>query len=118
VKLARRAGLVLRLRATPDIIGRLPRRPGQLRVGFALESAPVLPRASRKLRAKRLDLLLAQQANGRGSPFGRQPLTAWLLSRDGRIRRLGRVTKTTVARALLDKAEMLWYGQQWPKRTA
>ena len=114
-KLPRRAGLTLRLRATPDLIARLPRRRGQVRAGFAVESGAVVPRARRKLRAKRLDLLVAQRL-GRGpiaSPFGRRPVEAWLLS-PTETQRLGCLPKPRVARALLDKAETLWYGQPKP----
>ena len=111
----------LELEATPDIIGALPRRSGQVVAGFALETSRVLARAREKLRAKRLDVLLAQAMNGLGSPFGRRPVHAWLLSRDGEAVALGVVSKRTVAGALLDKVESLWYGQHRvdasPRRT-
>ena len=109
-KLARRGILRLRLEATPDIVARLPRRPGQVVAGFALEIGRVLPRADRKLREKRLDLIVAQDAAA-GSPFGRRTMRAWLLGRDGSVTGLGRVAKPAIARALLDKVEALWYGQ-------
>ena len=122
-KLPRRAHLTLALEATPDIIGRLRRRAHQILVGFALESGRVVPRAKRKLRAKRLDLLLAQRVNGTGAPFGRRRVHAWLLERDARpgsrrrraggsVTELGRLSKPTIARVLLDKIEELWYGQR------
>ncbi|MBI3321049.1 MAG: phosphopantothenoylcysteine decarboxylase [Candidatus Omnitrophica bacterium] len=116
-KLRRRARLTLRLVATPDIIARLPRRAGrQVRVGFALEGGAVVPQAARKLRAKRLDLLVAQRVNGAGSPFGRRPVHAWLLTRRPgaaapAVQPLGTVAKAQIARVLLDKVEELWYGQ-------
>lgn len=118
-KLRRRARLTLRLVATPDIIARLPRRAGQLRIGFALEGGAVTPAAARKLRAKRLDLLVAQRVNGSGSPFGRRPAQAWLLARRAgapAVQPLGRVAKARVARVLLDKIEELWYGQRRPRK--
>jgi len=133
-KLRRQARLTLRLVATPDIIARLPRQARQVRAGFALESGPVVPAAARKLRAKRLDLLVAQsirpgsglrpersrrtqRVNGAGSPFGRRPVRAWLLTQypgaqAPAVQPLGIVTKAEVARALLDKVEELWYGQR------
>jgi phosphopantothenoylcysteine decarboxylase/phosphopantothenate--cysteine ligase len=124
-KLRRRTRLTLRLEATPDILTRLPRHGHQLRVGFALEGGRVVPAAMRKLRAKRLDLLLAQRLNGRDAPFGRGRVEAWLLARGARAggrhpragqtaQRLGRVSKSKVARVLLDKIEELWYGQRRP----
>ena len=111
-KLPRRVRHRLTLEATPDIVARLPRHARQVVVGFALETGDVLPRARRKLRAKRLDLLIAQRANGKGSPFGRQAVDAWLLERSGMVTKLGRLSKSKVARALLDKVEGLWYGQR------
>lgn len=113
-KLPRSTRLTLRLEATPDLIGRLPRRRSQLIVGFALESRDVVARARRKLREKRLDLLLAQRADHRAMPFGRRHVQAWLLGSDGEARALGRLSKSDVARVLLDKIEALWYGQHQP----
>ena len=119
-KRPRRARLTLFLKATPDIIGRLPRQPGQVVAGFALETGSVsciLRRAAHKLRAKRLDLVLAQQASTATMPFGRRRIRAWLLARDGSINSLGlRSKKADVARALLDKIEVLWYGQSEPMK--
>ena len=109
-KLARRGTVRLRLEATPDIVARLPRRPGQVVAGFALETGRVVPRAGRKLRDKRLDVIVAQDAAA-GSPFGRRPVRAWLLERGGVVTGLGRVGKPVIARALLDKVEALWYVQ-------
>ncbi len=107
----RRAGtLRLHLTATPDLLAGLPRRAGQVVAGFALERGQAVVRAGEKLRKKRLDLMLAQEIGPRGSPFGRRAVRAWLLERGGVIP-LGRCSKATVARRLLDKAETLWYGQ-------
>ncbi len=113
-KLERSGRLTLRLRATPDIIGRLPRRRGQLVAGFALETGAVPSRAATKLRRKRLDVLVAQRIGAAGGPFGRRPVQAWLLEAGRRTVPLGAVSKAAVARVLLDKIEALWYGQQRP----
>ncbi len=115
-KLSRRSRLVLRLEATPDLIAGLPRRAGQVRVGFALETGRVLERARRKLRRKRLDLLLAQHASATHRPFGRGSVEAWILDADGRVTRLGRVSKRVVARALLDRTETLWHSRRRQQR--
>ncbi len=110
-KLKRRRTMILRLRATPDIVGRLPRRRGQLVVGFALEAGRAVRAGLRKLQTKRLHLVLAQEIGRRRTPFGRQRVRAWLLTRGGDVETLGVRSKPEVARALLDKAETLWYGQ-------
>lgn len=120
LKWPRRNRRRLLLEAAPDILARLPRRRGQVIAGFVLESSRVVRRARRKLLAKRLDCVLAQgvragrrgdRVGGARAPFGRQPVRAWLLARDGSAKALGTISKAAVARALLDKIESLWYGQ-------
>ena len=107
-KLPRRGRLRLELTSTPDIVGTLPRRPGQVFAGFALETEAGFARARAKLRAKRLDLIVGQQATR--SPFGRRPVQAFIARAAGPVRRLGTVAKPKLARALLDEIEQLWYG--------
>jgi phosphopantothenoylcysteine decarboxylase/phosphopantothenate--cysteine ligase len=114
-KLPRRGRVTLALKATPDIVGRLPRRKGQLFVGFALESGSPLRRARAKLRRKRLDLLVAQhlpaprragQAGlGGATPFGPNPVRAWLLDAQGGTERLGTISKARLAGRLFDAIE-------------
>jgi len=108
-KLSRQGQLTLLLKATPDIVGGLARRPGQLVVGFALETARGLDRVAAKLKAKRLDLIVGQQINGTGAPFGKRPVKAVFLDAFGRVKRLGRTSKRALARELLDEIEGLWY---------
>ncbi|MBI4597160.1 MAG: phosphopantothenoylcysteine decarboxylase [Candidatus Omnitrophica bacterium] len=117
-KLKRRAHGALILEATPDIIARLPRCHGQLRVGFAVETDRVAARAREKARTKDLDLILAQHVarpsaaqRGPAAPFGRTKIRAWLLERSVAVRALGRISKRRAAGVLLDKIEALWYGQ-------
>ncbi len=108
-KLHRNGRLRLMLEPTPDVVGSLPKPAGHVRIGFAVESDDLLSRAKRKLKAKRLDALLAQKVTGNGAPFGKLPVKAWLLSAKGSPQALGVVSKGRVARLLLDKAEALWY---------
>ncbi len=103
-KLARQGTTTLRLRATPDIVGTLPRRSGQIVVGFALETERGFARAHKKLRAKRLDLIVGQHLNGH-RPFGAHPVQAFLLPRVGDARNLGVVSKPRLAKALFDELE-------------
>lgn len=107
-KLKREEGITLRLKPTPDILAGLVRKPGQVRAGFALETQRVLKQAARKLKQKRLDLLLAQDA--RQGAFGARLVRAWLLQAEGKTISLGKLSKDQVARVLLDKIEALWYG--------
>jgi phosphopantothenoylcysteine decarboxylase/phosphopantothenate--cysteine ligase len=112
-KLPRQGRLRVSLKATPDIIGSLPRVPGQIRVGFALETSHAAAHAASKLRRKRLDLIVGERINGR-SPFGAAPVQAFFLRPDGARRELGRIAKPRLAHAILDEAERLWYGGKKP----
>jgi len=109
-KLARHGRMTLVLRATPDVVGGLPRRPGQVIVGFALETSQDLARVRAKLKSKQLDLIVGQMVSAKRQPFGARPLTACLLERTGAVQRLVDVSKPQLARAILDKVEGLWYG--------
>ena len=111
-KIKRGGRLVLELRATPDIVAQLPRQNGQIVAGFALETQNVLNHAKAKLRKKRLDLILAQNAKAGQGPFGRNALQAWLIERSGKVTVLGKAVKPAVARLLLDNIEALWYHQR------
>ena len=113
-KLPRRGRLRLALQATPDIVGSLPRRAGQVRVGFALETGPfarATARSAAKLMAKRLDLIVGETMNGQ-TPFGKHPVQAFLVHRTGEMRRLGMVSKPRLAHAILDEVERLWKNQR------
>lgn len=107
-KLPRRGRLALSLKATPDIVGNLSRRQGQLVVGFSLETSRWLAHARAKLHHKRLDLIVAQHANGTGSPFGERPVQACLLDTRGRAKPLGRLSKPQLSRAVFDAIERRW----------
>ncbi len=110
-KLRRSSRLTIQLEPTPDIIGSLPVRRGQIRAGFAVETERVLDGAAHKLHAKRLDIVFAQAVDRAGAPFGRGLVKAWLLAKGEEPLSLGKVSKGRAARLLLDKVERLWYGQ-------
>lgn len=114
-KLSRQKRRTLLLKATPDILGNLPRRRGQVIVGFALDTNQTLTHAREKLAAKRLDFIVGQQLNGINRPFGNRPVKAFFLDASGKPMQLGRISKTALARALLDKIEGLWYGEPTSK---
>lgn len=99
-KLKRSAGLRrVTLRPTRDIwqaiAERVP-RVSQLRVGFALETDQLMPRAVAKLKAKRLDLIVANGAETLGSARAR----VTVLDRWSRQRSWPPLPKPTLARYL------------------
>jgi len=117
-KLARGAGLRLELEPTPDIlaeVGRIARgldatggptrtavAPRPVLVGFAAETGS-LDRAPDKLRAKGLDLLVANDVAEPGSGFGSETNRVSILDADGGRDDLPLLPKREVADRLLDR---------------
>ncbi|HLV80964.1 MAG TPA: bifunctional phosphopantothenoylcysteine decarboxylase/phosphopantothenate--cysteine ligase CoaBC, partial [Chthonomonadaceae bacterium] len=108
-KSAQEEDLSLRLRRTPDIVAALAaqKRPGQIVVGFAAETEDLLANARKKLEAKRLDLLVANDVTAEGAGFEVDTNIVTLLWPDGRAEPLPRLTKREVARRLLDALKRL-----------
>jgi phosphopantothenoylcysteine decarboxylase/phosphopantothenate--cysteine ligase len=92
------------LEPTPDILAGLGRakRPGQVLVGFAAETDDVLANARRKLVAKHLDLLVANDVLAPGAGFQYDTNEVMILSNDGAPTTVPLADKRAVARAVLD----------------
>lgn len=99
------ADLTVRFRRTPDILAGLGRRkrPGQLLVGFAMETDDGEAHARRKLEEKNLDLIVLNDLNEQGAGFGTTTNRVTLLFRDGRREDLPLLPKRQVAEAILDR---------------
>lgn len=99
--------LTLRLVRTPDILASLPRRRRQIVIGFAAETDAVQASAARKLAAKHLDMIVANDVSAGDAGFGQPALRAVLMYRDGRTRNLGRCSKQALARLLVREVERM-----------
>lgn len=97
--------LTLRLRRTPDVLAALGRakRPGQVLVGFALETHDGIEHAHRKLAAKNLDLVVLNVQGEAGAGFGGGTNRVTLVGRDGYEEALPLLPKADVAEAILDR---------------
>jgi len=93
--------LTLELERTPDILAESGR--GFLKVGFAAESEDLLANARRKLEAKGLDLIVANDITAAGSGFGSDTNRVVILDRGGREERLPLLSKYEVAQRLWDR---------------
>jgi phosphopantothenoylcysteine decarboxylase / phosphopantothenate---cysteine ligase len=110
-KLAREAETMdLRLAKTPDILGELGEvRGGNARpvlVGFAAEIGPPGDRARRKLAAKHVDLIVANDVSRPDAGFDVDFNAVTLIGADGE-HALPLQAKRDVARAILDRVETL-----------
>jgi phosphopantothenoylcysteine decarboxylase/phosphopantothenate--cysteine ligase len=95
--------LALELERNPDILAGLARRKGRrLLVGFAAETHDLVAEARRKLRAKRLDLIVANDVTTPGAGFGSDRNVVRLLDADGLDEGVPLATKETVAERILD----------------
>ncbi|HEX2186138.1 MAG TPA: bifunctional phosphopantothenoylcysteine decarboxylase/phosphopantothenate--cysteine ligase CoaBC [Chloroflexota bacterium] len=101
--------LTLHLTENPDILVSVHQRYGDglIKVGFAAESRDVLAEAARKLVAKGLHLICANDVTEAGSGFGTDTNRVTILGRDGRREDLPLLPKEDVAERLLDEVEAL-----------
>jgi phosphopantothenoylcysteine decarboxylase / phosphopantothenate---cysteine ligase len=92
------------LEPTPDILAGLgaDKPSGQVLVGFAAETDDLLENAGRKLRAKRLDLIVANDVGAPGVGFQHDTNAVTLLRPGIEPRSVGLRGKDDIAHAVLD----------------
>jgi phosphopantothenoylcysteine decarboxylase/phosphopantothenate--cysteine ligase len=96
--------LRLELVRTPDILRSLGDAKGsRLLVGFAAETEDLLANARKKLEAKNLDLIVANDVTAEGAGFGGESNAVVLLRRDGQRRDVPLTSKREVAERILDE---------------
>jgi phosphopantothenoylcysteine decarboxylase / phosphopantothenate---cysteine ligase len=105
--------LDLHLVQNDDITKRVNERFGDslIKVGFAAESRAVVEEAARKLVAKGLHLICANDVTEPGSGFGTDTNRVVLLGRDGSREDLPLLSKDDVADRILDRVEALLRGR-------
>jgi len=103
------ATFTIELAKTVDIAATLgaQKRPGQLLVGFALETDNELNNARLKLERKNLDLIVLNSLQDPGAGFGHDTNRVTLLFRSGEIRNFSLKSKRDVARDLVEAIEGL-----------
>jgi phosphopantothenoylcysteine decarboxylase/phosphopantothenate--cysteine ligase len=97
--------MIIELVKNPDILRELggAKRPGQLLVGFAAETADLETNAMAKLTGKNLDLIVANDVSAPGAGFGVDTNIVRLLYRDGTREELPLLAKDEVAAVILDR---------------
>ncbi len=113
------------LEPTPDILAGLGarRRPGQLLVGFAAETAGpgagpthLQDYARQKLAAKNIDLVVANDVAAPGVGFAHDTNAVLILGSDGDLTDVPLASKADVARAVVDAIAKLRERQITPER--
>ena len=113
IKKQGRTGQMLDLECTTDILASLSaQRTTQLMVGFAAETNDLIAHAKDKLKAKGLDLIVANDVTIEGAGFGSDQNSATLIDRQGIVTELPLMPKRTLADAILNRAHELLRARQ------
>ncbi len=107
------AGPAIQLEATPDILASTisARRAHAVVVGFALETDDLLANANAKLHAKRLDLIVANNAREEGAGFEVDTNRVTLIAADSANEELPLLSKRDVSDRILDRVESILRGR-------
>ncbi|MFQ5662931.1 MAG: bifunctional phosphopantothenoylcysteine decarboxylase/phosphopantothenate--cysteine ligase CoaBC [Terriglobia bacterium] len=101
-------GLKLHFTPTPDLLEEITAANGKrLVVGFAAETENVVANARTKLKAKKLDLVVANDVTQNGAGFDVETNIVTLLTRDGQEIPLPKMSKLAVANRILDEVVRL-----------
>ena len=94
----------LSLEKTGDILKALGENKGdRILVGFAAETDNLLANARKKLKAKKVDLMVANDVTKPGAGFDGDTNIVTLLVPDGKAVKLPKLSKAQVAHRILDK---------------
>jgi phosphopantothenoylcysteine decarboxylase / phosphopantothenate---cysteine ligase len=101
--------VTLALEPTGDILAntQVARRDSAIVVGFALETEDTIDHAKAKLKSKKLDLIVANDATEPGAGFDVDTNRVTLVGRDGTVEAIPLLTKNEVAEVVLDRIEGL-----------
>jgi phosphopantothenoylcysteine decarboxylase/phosphopantothenate--cysteine ligase len=98
-----KATAVLELEPTEDILASLPPASNdQIRVGFAVETNNLVKEATRKLKQKYLDIIVANNPTEPGAGFGHDTNCAVIITKAGQIEERSLESKRQLASHLLD----------------
>ena len=107
-KIKKQDKLTLELVRNPDILSELSEAKNFIRVGFALEASKEwLENAQEKLRAKKLDLIVANVKGAEKDPFGEGSKDFTLIDKENNIKDLKNISKEECAKAILEEVERM-----------
>ncbi|MFQ5851887.1 MAG: bifunctional phosphopantothenoylcysteine decarboxylase/phosphopantothenate--cysteine ligase CoaBC [Candidatus Binatia bacterium] len=97
------APIQIKLKPNPDILRELGmKKVGQTLIGFAAETEELITNARKKLRAKNLDLIVANNVTEEGSGFDGDTNLATILDREGSVHPLPLMGKEELADRIYD----------------
>jgi phosphopantothenoylcysteine decarboxylase/phosphopantothenate--cysteine ligase len=103
-----KATLSLELIKTKDILREVSsKNKKSVLVGFALETDHAVANAKKKLREKKLDFIVLNQAGKEGAGFDSDTNIVTIITKNGKIERLKRMMKYPVAQEILNRVSKL-----------
>lgn len=106
-KIKKKETLTLRLIKNPDILAEAGKQKGLVRIGFALETDDTIKNAKKKLKAKKLDLIAANEKGKGNDPFGEGKKDFVVIDKELNARAYKGISKREFAKALAKEAERL-----------
>jgi len=96
--------MVIELEKNPDILYELGKeKKGKILVGFAAETENLVQNASKKLKEKNLDLIIANDLSAPGAGFASDENSAKIIGIKGIVQELPLMPKSEMAEKILDK---------------
>lgn len=95
----RRTGrpISIKLTPTPDILKEIPEKEGLIKIGFAAEIGNLIPRAYRKLKEKRLDIIIANDISRKDIGFESDYNKVYIIKKDRTVIETPRLRKDILA---------------------
>ena len=94
--------ITLRLVRNPDILETLgKKKKKKILIGFSLESQNLIDNTIKKIKQKNLDFIVANKIEKNKLPFGDRRVTAFIINRDRKIKKISNATKDAIAEAIL-----------------
>jgi phosphopantothenoylcysteine decarboxylase / phosphopantothenate---cysteine ligase len=110
--------LTIALEPTTDILASVARDKGdRIIVGFAAETDDISQNARKKLAAKNVDLIVANDVTATGAGFDHDTNVVSLFSRDGKEATLPKLSKAEVAQKILDEVVRLRSAERTKRAT-
>lgn len=101
---SRNGELVLELKKNPDILKNLgEQKKQQVLVGFALETENEMHNARQKLATKHLDAIVLNNPGWQGAGFGTDTNVVTVITADGKVQELPKMSKFDVANEILNR---------------
>ena len=77
----------------------------QILVGFSAETDNVIENSLKKIQKKNLDFIVANDVSEKDSGFGKNSNFSFLISKDGKTKELGLISKELLSKEIADKVK-------------